>query len=89
MITRMVLVIIRKREMTTVGIKMTATMMKVVMVDSEEEEVVLRLFLRCPTFCEAVTPLFSSCHCQRVLRGVCMLRGPLWILPPLSSISCP
>lgn len=34
-------------------------------------------------------PLFSSCHCQWVLRGVCMLRGPLCILPPLSSISCP
>lgn len=36
--------------------EMTEMLMKVVMVEvEEEEEVVLRLFLRCPTFCEALT----------------------------------
>lgn len=40
-----------------VAIKMTAMMMEVVMVevDEEEEEVVLCLFLKGPTFCEALT----------------------------------
>ncbi|KAG8001387.1 hypothetical protein GBF38_007028, partial [Nibea albiflora] len=43
-------------EMVTVAIKMTAIVMKVVMEDMEEgEEVVLRVFLRCPTSCEALT----------------------------------
>lgn len=35
-----------------VAIKLTAMMMKVV---QKEEEVVLRVFLRCPTYCEALT----------------------------------
>lgn len=29
-------------------------------------------------------PALSVCHCQQVLRGVCMLRGPLSILSPHS-----
>lgn len=46
------LMIIRMRGTVMVAIKLTAMMMKVV---QKEEEVVLRVFLRCPTYCEALT----------------------------------
>ena len=57
MITRMTLMIIRMREMAAVAIKLTAMMMKVLMmeVEEEDEEVVTCLFPICPTFCEALT----------------------------------
>lgn len=51
-IMRVVLTITLMREMVTVAIKLTAMMMKVA---EKEEEVVLRVFLRCPTYCEALT----------------------------------
>lgn len=40
------------RDVAVVAIKLTAAMMKVV---EKEEEVVLCVFLRCPTYCEALT----------------------------------
>lgn len=52
MIMSRALMIIRMRGTVMVAIKLTAMMMKVV---QKEEEVVLRVFLRCPTYCEALT----------------------------------
>lgn len=51
MITILVLMTILMRDVA-VAIKLTGTMMKVV---EKEEEVVLCVFLRCPTYCEALT----------------------------------
>lgn len=48
----LVLMMILMRDVVMVAIKLTATMMKVA---EKEEEVVLCVFLRCPTYCEALT----------------------------------
>lgn len=89
MIPRMLLMIIGMREMATQAIKMTAAMMKVVEVEEEEEEVVLRLFLRCPTFCEALTRSSAVAIVSESFEGFVCCGGLCVLFPPLSSISCP
>lgn len=74
------------RKMVMAVIKLTAIMMKAV---ENEEEVVLCVFQRCPTYFEALTRSSAVAIVSESYDGVCMLRGPLGILPPLSSISAP